>query len=471
MTKVTGRMVSPARRVESGPADRLQDRASVLPAFLSAIVESAFLYLPLHDVATNEGLVVAGPMKHYALFVLVFAGAAAAATWLRGYQKFLPVLVACGVVIGVIQGIWWGAGDAVAATTSVVLWLIMAARVFTLALRDWRDPIGTSFGVGTAALLAEIVLMGSFAEPRSVLPIAVPQFFLASVASRAASLRLSRRQVTVARAGSGRPNGPAASTGPRIGMGLLGIAVLGLLMAAALGLGGKHGGLLLLGKAILAAVLPLLAYVLAPIAKFLLEALIWLFALLHIDLSPLRSIAATVGNFRAHPPQATSPGSGPVGRILALLVLVALGFLLVRTIRARWRRFERKGAGGGEPPETVPVSLFAPRRWRKGARSRLELPADTVRRWYAEALLVLERLGLPKAPSRTPGEYLREVTLVFPECAPGFTALTRAYEDVRYGSRRFAPDTLVTLEANRQLAMSALSRADRLEESPDEEAT
>jgi uncharacterized protein DUF4129 len=471
MTEVTGRMASPARRVESDPLGRLQDRAGVLPALLAAIGESAFLYLPLHDVATNEGLVVAGPMTHYALFVVVFAGAVAAATWLRGYSKFLPVIVVCAVAMGVIQGIWWGEGDAVAATTSVVVWLIVAARVFTLALRDWRDPIATSFGVGTAALLAEIVLMGSFAEPRSVLPIAVPQFFLASLASRAASLRLSRRQVTFARVDSGRPSRAAAGTGPRIGMGLLGIAVLGLLMAAALGLGGKHGGLLLLGKAILAAVLPFLAYVLAPIAKFLLEALIWLFALLHIDLSPLRSIAETVGNFRARPPQATSAGGGPVGRILAFLVLVALGFLLVRTIRVRWRRFERKGGGGDEVPEPTPTSIFAPGRRRKGARSRLELPADTVRRWYAEALLVLERLGLPKAPSRTPGEYLREVTLAFPECAPGFTALTRAYEDVRYGSRRFAPDTLGSLEANRQLAMSALSRADRLEESPGEEAT
>jgi hypothetical protein len=466
-----GGVASPAPPVDSDRIGRTQDLASVLPALFAALAESAFLYLPLHDVATSEGRVFAGPMTHYALFVLVFAGGVAAATALRGLSKFLPGLGVCAVAMGVVQGIWWGTGDAVTATTSVVLWLLVAARVFTLALRDWRDPIGTSFGVGTAALLAEIVLMGNFAEPHSVLPIAVPQFFLAALASRAASLRLSTKRVTVARADSGQPSSAAAGARPRIGMGLLGIAALGLLMAAALGLGGKHGGLLLLGKAILSLVLPILAYVLAPIAKFLLEALIWLFALLHIDLSPLRSIAETVGNFRARPPQATSPGSGPAGRILALLVLVALGFLLVRTIRARWRRFERKGGGGDEQPEAVPMSIFAPRRRRKGSRSRLELPADTVRRWYAEVLLVLERLGLPKAPSRTPGEYLREVTLAFPECAPGFTALTRAYEDVRYGSRRFAPDTLVTLEANRQLAMSALSRADRLEESRGEEAT
>lgn len=467
MSLVARRAPVPERSPD--PAGVAQDRASVLPALLAALGESAVLYLLLRDVAINEGRVVAGPMVHYWLYVLVFACAVAAATRLRGFSRFLPAVGASAVAIGVVQGIWWSTGDAVTATASVVLWLLVAARVFTLALRDWRDPIGTSFGVGSGVLLAEIILMGGFAETRAVLPIAVPQFFLASLASRAASLRLSTKRVSISRPDSSDEDRPVAGAGARTGMGVLAIAALGLLMAVAVLLGGRHGGLLLLGKLILSLVLPFLAYVLAPVAKFLLGSLVWLFGLLHIDLSPLRSLARTIDNFRVRPPEATSSGAGPVGRVLALLVLLALGYLLVRTIRVRWQRFERKGQPDDEASVAMPMSIFAPRRRRRGPRSRRELPADTVRRWYAEALLVLERLGLPKAPSRTPGEYLREVTFAFPECAAGFTALTRAYEDVRYGSRTFDRDTLGTLEANRQLAMTALSQADRLEEKPDEE--
>jgi hypothetical protein len=112
--------------------------------------------------------------------------------------------------------------------------------------------------------------------------------------------------------------------------------------------------------------------------------------------------------------------------------------------------------------EATPTSILSPTRRRKRTRPRRELPADTVRRWYAEALLALEGLGLAKGPSRTPGEFLRDVTGAFPECAAGFTALTRAYEDVRYGSMRFDANRLESLEANRQLAMTALSRARKL---------
>lgn len=463
MSRLESRPIPP--RKVAGPAARAQDRASVLPALLAALAESAVLYLPLHDVATNEGHVVAGPMAHYPLFVLVFTAIVAAATRLRGSSRLLPAVGVSAIAIGVVQGVWWGTGEAVATTTSVVLWLLVALRVTTLALRDWRDPISRSFGVGAAALLAEIVLMGRFAEARLVLPVAVPQFFLASLASRAASLRLSTRPVTMDRSGPSG-GGPSPRGGRRtFNMALVGIAVFALLMVGAVLLGGREGGLLVLGRLILSAVLPILAYVLAPVARLILEAVVWVFAFLHIDLSPLRSLAETIDNFTDQPPTAT-PGGGPLGRVLALVVLLALGLLVVRTLRARWRRFDRTGDLEEEPPTPRPVSILSSRRRRRRSRPRLELPADTVRRWYAEALLVLDRLGLPKAAARTPGEYLRQVTLAFPECAPGFTALTRAYEDVRYGSLRFDRETLGKLEANRQLAMAVLARADRLKEEP-----
>ncbi len=463
--------VSPAARARGDEAGQALDRASAVPALLAALGESAVIYLPLRDVAVSEARVVAGPMVHYSLFFLVFACGVAMATWLRGFSKFLPAAAAAAVAIGAIQGIWWSSGDLVTATTSVVLWLLVAARVFTLALRDWRDPIGTSFGVGSGALLAEIILMNGFVESRAVFPLVVPQFFLASLASRAASLRLSTRGVVAARADSTKEGGSSHDGVARTRMGLLAIVAFGLLMAVAVVLGGRHGGLFLFGKAILSVGLLVVAHVLAPVAGLLVEALTRLFRLLHIDLSPLRSLAATIDRFRARPPEATSPGGGVAGRVIALLMLLALGYLLVRTIRMRWQSFERQGRPEVERPEAVPRSIFSPRGRRRGPRTRRELPADTVRRWYAEALLALERLGLPKAPSRTPGEYLRDVRLAFPACAAGFTALTRAYEDVRYGDRVFEGDRLEKLEANRQLAMSALSRAHRLEEALGEEGT
>jgi hypothetical protein len=445
-----------------------RDRASMVPAALAAVAESAVVYLPLHDIAMNEGRVVTGPMMHYLAFVALVAAGVAAATGLRR-SPFLPAGVGLTAgALGLAQGTWWGNGDVIAVVTSVLLWLAVGARVITLALRDWREPMGTSFAVGAVVLLAEIFLMGGFAEGSSVLPVAVPQFFLAAMGSRAASFRLSKGPVS-AGGGEGRA-GPSSVRGAiaRIGMGLVALVLLATLLGAAAGLGGHHGGLQLLGKGILVVVIPIVAYVLAPIVKLLVDAAAWLVGLLNIDLSVFRTLASRINRFRANPPPPTGGAGGPLGRVLALLFLLGLAYLLLRTFRYRWRWFQPREGAGPQPQQATPLSLFAPRRRRRRARAGPELPADTVRRWYAEALLALEGLGLAKGPSRTPGEYLRDVTRAFPECAAGFTALTRAYEDVRYGSMRFDGMSLDRLEANRQLAMTALGRAHKLRDEEQE---
>ncbi len=43
-----------------------------------------------------------------------------------------------------------------------------------------------------------------------------------------------------------------------------------------------------------------------------------------------------------------------------------------------------------------------------------------------------------------------------PACADAFAELTRAYEDVRYGSLRIDPTAIVRLEAGQQRIMSAI---------------
>jgi hypothetical protein len=109
------------------------------------------------------------------------------------------------------------------------------------------------------------------------------------------------------------------------------------------------------------------------------------------------------------------------------------------------------------------VAVGRPVKTRRGRGRRRELPAETVRRWYAEALLVLERKGLPRPAGVTPDEYLRMVGAAFPECRHGFHALTRAYERVRYGSRPLSPEDLGELEPRRGHVMEVLQRARPLE--------
>src|SRR2546425_45508 len=71
-------------------------------------------------------------------------------------------------------------------------------------------------------------------------------------------------------------------------------------------------------------------------------------------------------------------------------------------------RLGRRGTCWGGPPPGGPRGA-APRPGGGGGGgggaprgTRHELPEDTVRRWYAEMLLALERRGVPKAPTTTP---------------------------------------------------------------------
>src|SRR5207247_10073040 len=71
----------------------------------------------------------------------------------------------------------------------VVRSLAVAVRVARLAGRDWRDPVHVSFGALTGVLLLEAVLAEG-AGWASLLAVVTPIFFVASLASRWASLRI-----------------------------------------------------------------------------------------------------------------------------------------------------------------------------------------------------------------------------------------------------------------------------------------
>src|SRR5207247_6124087 len=97
-----------------------------------------------------------------------------------------------------------------------------------------------------------------------------------------------------------------------------------------------------------------------------------------------------------------------------------------------FRRAPRAGPAPAKPAPALAERLPAHRTRLHRPRAKRELPADLVRRWYAEALLLLERRGLAKPAAVTPSEYLGDVARAFPATRAQFESLTRAYEDVRY---------------------------------------
>jgi hypothetical protein len=333
--------------------------------------------------------------------------------------------------------------------------LLSVARAVTLALRDWRNPIHASFGWGAGILLAEVVLGGSIGTTwRAYLPVIVVLFFAGSLASRAASLRLSGVPVTTA-------EGEGAAIGRRLPLALLAVVGAPILLAAFL-LGA--GGLELVGGVVQPALVFLVSAV-AWIASQVARPIIWLADLVNLDLTAIQDFLSRIrsGEDGVLPDDPVGGGSPVILRLLGLLLVVVILALLVWFIRSRRRESEGWWGGREEPPAPRPEPVGRPVKLPRRRALRRELPAETVRRWYAEALVVLERKGLPRPPGVTPDEYLRLVGEAFPDCRHGFHELTRAYERVRYGSRPLSPRDLATLEPRRGHVMETLQRARPLE--------
>src|SRR5207237_938746 len=188
--------------------------------------------------------------------------------------------------------------------------------------------------------------------------------------------------------------------------------------------------------------------------------LFWILDKFHIDFGGIQQFLARLrtGQTRALPRQVPGGNGGAFGRLLGLMLLAAIVggiFLLIRRRRAGDDWF----AEGAKEEPLRAVQLGRAEKIRLRKPPRRELPADTVRRWYAEALLLLERKGLSRAPNSTPDEFLEEVGRAFPDCRYGFHELTRAYEEVRYGSVTFDRDRVQELEPRRAFVMVMLERA------------
>src|SRR5439155_26220981 len=133
-----------------------------------------------------------GPLDTYPVFVVLFTAAVVAATAFRRYRAVPTVVAVGGIAVGMAQAWLWSSGDAGSGVFTVILSLLVALRVVTLAIRDWRDPMKESFALGSIVLLFEIAI-GSSSQSgvRGVLPLVVAQFFLGALASRASSVRLA----------------------------------------------------------------------------------------------------------------------------------------------------------------------------------------------------------------------------------------------------------------------------------------
>jgi hypothetical protein len=187
--------------------------------------------------------------------------------------------------------------------------------------------------------------------------------------------------------------------------------------------------------------------------------LFWLAERLGIDPERVReflerlrsSIAGARGPVTTHPP---SPA--PWARLLGLLVVVAIAFVMYRLLRRLRADVEVEPAEPPTPPApTESRALEEPPRPIR-ARLRRELPADAVRRWYAEALIALRRQRLEKAAALTPAEFVPEVAAACPAAAEDFRALTDAYEDVRYGSVRLDRERLLALEGRQHRLLETI---------------
>ncbi|HJS27866.1 MAG TPA: DUF4129 domain-containing protein, partial [Actinomycetota bacterium] len=184
----------------------------------------------------------------------------------------------------------------------------------------------------------------------------------------------------------------------------------------------------------------------------------WLVDRLGIDPERVREFFEDLRRNAAQAADEAGRSEGPTvfQRILGFLAFAAIGYAVFRVIR----RFRPKG-GDAEPERAVPASATASALDEEPVqvlpRLRRELPADTVRRWYAETLGALRNREVAKEAWQTPAEFVPAVAAAFPACAAPFAELTRAYEDVRYGGLRLAGDRIERLAEGQETMVAAMS--------------
>ncbi len=422
------------------------DPAELRAAGLAALAEAGLLFLPAHMILSDVGELHVSAPAAAVPFVAAYVLGVLVACRFRASTK----LTTAAAVVALVAGITLGAAEPQRTLIALLLSMLVTLRAVTLALRDWREPIHAEIGVGATVLGIEVlVAAGASAAWRTPLLGIVPVFFIAALASRATTVWA-----------------PVAAEEPGAGSSWIrraAIATLGLVAAMALApVLAVRGGLF---ERIGAWFSPAGTFLLSILTWLLLvvsRPILWTLSGLGVDPDAIRDLLEQ-WRARAQAARATSSVARPDQpwwpRLLGLAIFVGILWLLYRSLR-RLRpdvgAFERTGRRSQDAP-SIPLPEPEEPPARRGPLRR-EPPADTVRRWYAEALIALHRRGVPKDPALTPAEYLPEVAAAFPDCAEGFGHLTRVYEDVRYGNRGPTGETLHRLEGEVRRVLATLRR-------------
>jgi Domain of unknown function (DUF4129) len=416
-------------------------------AALAAFAEAGLVYLPAHLLLSDVAGLGIGVVAGIPPFVVAYVLGVVLACRFRASSA----TTGAAAVVAVVAGVWLGRSDVAAVLLGVVVALLVALRAVTLALRDWREPIFASIGVGTVVLGVEALFAaGALPAWRVPLLLFIPAFFVGALGSR---------MVTVWAPVEIEGTDPARTMW--IGRAALAMAALGAAMAGAALLTVRGGVLERIGawlspagNLVLSAFVAIVAFVVRPI--------LWALRAVGVDPEAVRQ-ALEEWRERFDVDRAVETAARPSttwwSRVLGLLVLLGIAWLLYRSLRklragvGAFERVDRRPTGSRGVPLPGDETTATARLPRRGG-----LPSETVRRWYADALLALRDRGLPKPPSLTPAEFVSQVADELPDVADGFRRLTRMYEDARYGNRRFSGDVVHAVEPDVLEVLAALRR-------------
>lgn len=426
----------------SGDATRPEAR-ELRACALAALAEAGVLVLPVWLVLTETRGLKIGVTALAVPFVAAYVGGAVLACRFRASRN----VAAGAAMLAVLGGIWLGHGDLNRTVFAIVVCLLVAFRLVTLALRDWRVPIHAEVGWFALVLGFEVMIAaGATSEWRAPLLVFVPMFFVAALASRASTVWTS--------GGAGELDEHVRAAWIRRALIATGGLVAAMAVAVTLSIeGGVFDRIGVWLTPVANAVASLLAWVLSEAAR----PIFWLVDRLGIDPEGVREFFESLrhGSARRALEQRAAGGPSIWQRILGFLVFAAIGYAVFRAIR----RFRPPSGAEPEPrapgtqaTSTIAVAELPPSR----PHVRRELPVDAVRRWYAEALLALRRRDVVREPWQTPTEFAPVVAKAVPGCATEFARLTHAYEDVRYGSLRLGRGALRELEAGQKRITATL---------------
>ena len=408
--------MSQAARAE--PTDATQLRAVAF----AALAAGCILAMPAHLTFNGRG----GSALPLVPFMLGFLGLFAGGTTLLYRFRGAANAAAIAAIVCVLTTLFVGGVKLTSLVPRVLAAIAVALGAIWLAFRDWREPLHGEIAWGALVIGAEAMVVSAAGLNEWQVPLAVmiPTFFAASLSSHAVTIwHDPEADPADAQAWMGRiPRAFAAY--------VIGVVVLA---AAAL-----RGGIFERLGSIVVPIASLILTVVLLVVEAVLSPIVWLVSSLHVNTDAWGRYLHNLGGSSDIATARFQPSGGPVGgtvfRILGFVLFALLIWGIYRALRrVRAPEVSPSIPTGRAPATSVPLPQEEP-----PAARRRALPADQVRRWYAEALLALERRQIHKDPSLTPAEFAREVARTRPELRDDLDPLTRAYEDVRYGNLSWA---------------------------------